>query len=331
MTMGTTPRTGAPRVAVVVSTYRRADRLARLVAALEAQDLDEPVAVVVVDNGSHDDTWDTLARLAAGSTLDLRTLQVEVNRGPAAARNLGWRSVDADHVAFTDDDCVPSPSWLRHLVRALDGADIAQGMTLPNPDHLDRRGPFSRTLVETEEGLYPTCNVAYRRSALERVDGFDAALGWCEDTDLAMRVLKSGGRSAWAPEAVVHHDVHPSDLRAYFKEKLHWEAVARVVGRHPELRSKLHSRYFWRAAHGPAVAAAAGIVVAGGSVGRRSLIGAGAAAALLMPYARHRTRRDPLQAGPRRRLALIPVALAGDLLEVGVLAVASVRYRTLVL
>lgn len=317
-----------PVVTVVVSTFNRARLVPRLLAALEAQELDEPFDVILVDNGSTDDTWDVLQRLRRETTLDLSTVRVEVNRGPAGARNLGWRRSTSSALAFTDDDCVPQPGWLRELLTALDGAELAQGRTLPNPEHGHRHGPFSRTLIETSEGLYPTCNVAYRREALERVGGFDESMRWCEDTDLAMRVLESGGASGWAPEAVVYHDVHPSDVRAYFREKWHWEAIPQLLKRHPQLRAKLYSHWFWRPAHPPALAAVTGLSLV---LARRSPTALAIAAALAVPYVQYRTRRAPLQAGPRRRLALIPVALAGDVLEIGVVLTASVRYRTLVL
>jgi len=114
----------APEITVVVPTYRRPELLARVVAAMEKQTLDrDHFEVVVVDNGSGDDTGAVLADLAARASIRLRPLTIEVNRGPARARNLGWRCSGAPYVAFTDDDCVPEPGWLESGLTQLRFAD----------------------------------------------------------------------------------------------------------------------------------------------------------------------------------------------------------------
>lgn len=320
-----------PVVSVVVATYGRGQRLGRLVAALEAQDLDEPFEVVVVDDGSRDGTWDVLADLADRSTLALRPLRHARNAGAAAARNTGWRAAAGELVVFTDDDCAPLPGWLRAMVAALQEAEVAQGCTIPDPAQAHLDGPFSRTLRETSEGLYPTANVGYKRAALEQVGGFDEGYTACEDTDLALRVLDAGGCSAWVPEALVHHDVHASDLAAYLREKQRWDGVPRIIARHPQLRGEMHSRWFWRASHPPALLAGLGAAVTSGSVRRRRPMGLLVGVGLVYPYLRFRLRTAPVGGGPRRRVAAIPLVLIADLYEVAVLARASVRHRTLVL
>lgn len=136
-----------PKVAVVVPSHGRADRLERLLRALAKQDLPAgDFEVVVVDDASPDGTGAVLAKAEASGTLPLRVLTQPVRRGPAAARNLAWRSTGAPVIAFTDDDCVPDPGWLRAGLAALDGrARVAVGRTAPSPDQLHLAGaPFSR-------------------------------------------------------------------------------------------------------------------------------------------------------------------------------------------
>jgi glycosyltransferase involved in cell wall biosynthesis len=321
-----------PVISVVVPTYRRPERLPGLVAALEAQDLGRPFEVIVVDDGSPDGTWAELQRLAAASSVALIPVRLPANRGAAAARNAGWRRGRAPLVAFTDDDCRPAAGWLAAMVAALESAGLVQGQVRPDP--ADRWGPFSRSLTSTSEDFYATANMGYRREVLEAVGGFDEGYGMraCEDTDLALRAKGRGAVSGFAPDALVHHAVLPSEFRAYLHEKRRWSTVPLVVRRHPELRAKLHSRWFWRASHKPALAAGAGLA---GSLllARRNWSGAIAVgAALGAPYVRYRTRVDPLPGvGPRRRVALLPLALAGDLSEVAVLALGSARHRSLIL
>jgi hypothetical protein len=127
----------------------------------------------------------------------------------------------------------------------------------------------------------------------------------------------------------VHHDVRPSSALVQIRDSARWESVVLIVRKHPEIRSLLHSPMFWKAAHPPALLAAAGVVTAvlPGNRYRRA-----AALALLAPYAKHRVLDSPLPNTRRRqRVALLPAALLVDLAEVAVLAAASVRYRRLVL
>lgn len=324
--------TAAASVAVVVPTHDRAHLLERLVAALARQETPRPFSVVVVDDGSRDETWTMLEKLAASTGLPLVPLRLDPGRGPATARNLGWRATDADVVAFIDDDCVPAPEWLAALANAAARAGMAQGQTLPDPAQASGRGPFSRTLEVTEAtGYYQTCNMAYRRDVLERLGGFDERFRHPtgEDTDLAWRALEDGVDAEFVGAAVVYHDVRPSSFIAHLRDTRRWEGVVLAVHLHPRLRDRFHRRWFWKPSHPPAIAAAMGVALAlapQSSVARRLL-----GLALMAPYVRYRTRVLPLEGGPRRRVAAIPLALVADLAEVAVLASASARYRTLLL
>lgn len=327
----------APAISVVVSTFQRASRLPRLIDALERQDIDQRFEVVIVDNGSSDETWLTLERLSAGSALDLRPVRLAVNRGPSGGRNAGWRAARGSVIAFTDDDCRPTPEWLGRLSGPLCTVDIAQGTTLPDPEHESRWGAFSRSVEITgEDGFYETCNIAYRREWLERLGGFDESFRLTgEDTDLAWRARKAGARTTFVDDAVVYHEVSASDWRSHVRDKFRWGDVPLTVKRHPHLRTEIYAgRWFWRPSHRKALAALGGLVVAGwpaGSVPRRAArIAAGAA--LVRPYVILRTRTAPPgRCGPRRRVALLPFLLASDLLEVGVLLRSSWRHRTLII
>ena len=119
-------------------------------------------------------------------------------RGPAAARNVGWRASGAEWVAFLDDDVVPTPTWKRDLEVDLTGlpAGVAgsQGnITVPLP--ADRRPTdWERNVASLESGKWITADMAYRRQVLEEVGGFDERFirAYREDSDLALRVRQAG-------------------------------------------------------------------------------------------------------------------------------------------
>jgi GT2 family glycosyltransferase len=328
----------ASGVAVVVPTYSRAALLPRLVAGLEAQIGVPDFEVVVVDDASPDNTVEVLEGLAATTALTLRVVRQPRNRGPATARNAGWRATTADCIAFTDDDCAPEAGWLDGLVRGLGHADIAQGRTVPDPDEVDRLGPFSRTLsVGQEDGFYQTCNVAYRRDVLERFGGFDEAFRFPagEDTDLAWRARESGASTTFCADAVVRHAVRPSNLRGALRDTWRWQSAPQAISRHPQLRSLIYRPHIWRPAHPLVLLVLAGLALAISAPwlgGWLSVIAWVVAVACLLPYAVHRVQRNPLPGvGRRRRVLLLPAAFVLDTAEVLACLFGSARYRTLLL
>ena len=215
-------------VSVVVPTRNRADLLPRLLAALGVQEY-PGYEVIVVDDASEDSTP---AILEAWKGAGRRALRMDVPSGSYAARNCGWRTAGGEVVAFTDDDCLPEPGWLSGLVGALQepGAVGAQGVTLADPSEVT---PFTHQLSQRHPGPpYRTCNIAYRRSILERLDGFDASLRWYADNIFGLRARRLGSIS-FAPGAVVHHPPRPRTWR----NRREWLARFQADARHrQELR-----------------------------------------------------------------------------------------------
>ena len=146
-------------------------------------------------------------------------------RGPAAARNVGWRAVDTEWVAFLDDDVVPGPDWIAQLAQDLRGlapdVGASQGcIEVPLPT--DRRPTdLERGTAGLASAQWITADMAYRRAALQRVGGFDERFGraYREDADLALRVIAAGYRIVEGRRRTVH----PVRLRA------RWPASVRNV------------------------------------------------------------------------------------------------------
>lgn len=231
-----------PSVSIVVPVLNGATTLPACLASLRRLDYpSDQLEVIVVDNGSTDDTAALLAREHW-----IRT-EAEPVRGPAAARNRGWRAARGDVIAFTDADCTVDPGWLRALVAPLADRDvgIAGGAILP----IEPATPIQRfgaqlhdhqSAIETCRPAYAiTMNWASRRELLNTVGGFDPRFLRCEDVDLAYRVQQSGYRVVYTAEAIVYHR-NEATLRGLFEEGfLHgWHSVHTLKVHQQYLRQK---------------------------------------------------------------------------------------------
>ena len=311
----------SPDVSVVVATRNRAQRLRALLDALAAQQ-GVSLEAIVVDDASTDSTPEVLERGADG--LELRTLRRSERGGPGTARNAGWRKARAPLVAFTDDDCAPDPGWLGALLdahRARPGA-VLQGRTQPHPDEAARQDAFSRSqLVTSLSPHFPTCNMAYPRELLERLDGFDESFGhYAEDADLAWRAIEGGARAEFVPGALVHHAVHTPGAVFQLRDSQRWADAVRAFGRHPGMREAFSHRLFWRPSHEGLLLGLAGLALRRPSRGLSLL--------LVIPYLRHLRALHGSGAGT---LAALPVHAMVDTAEVVAMVRGSVRFRTLVL
>jgi HAD superfamily hydrolase (TIGR01662 family) len=136
--------------------------------------------------------------------------------GPAAARNLGWRTARTGWIAFLDDDVVPDADWYERLADDLAAlpADVAgtQGrVRVPLP--ADRRPTdWERGTAGLSTSSWITADLAYRRDALAAVGGFDERFprAFREDSDLALRVMDTGSTLARGDRWTTH-PVRPVD------------------------------------------------------------------------------------------------------------------------
>jgi hypothetical protein len=310
-------------VSVIVPAWNAAATLGRTLEALARQRVDGTYEVVVVDNGSEDGTADLLA----AAPPPIRSIRRE--HGLAGeARNDGVAAASGDVLAFTDADCFPEPGWLAAGLRALEGADLVQGLVRPDPT--TPMGPFDRSLwVSRHDGLYQTANLFMRRSAFEAAGGFEdlrddpLARPFGEDVWLAWRARRAGARAAFSEEAVVHHAVLPRGPVGYVRERLGADGFPMLAARVPELRDELLFARAFLSARSAAFDAA--LVGAAAALARRSPLPLAAA----LPYAALVARRS-LQSGARAPLAA-PVEVVADAMTSVALVRGSLRHRAAVL
>jgi glycosyltransferase involved in cell wall biosynthesis len=321
-------------VSVVVPVRDRRDLLAATLDGLQAQTFDD-FEVVVVDDASTDGcAEEALSRRATG--LRVRVVP-SAGRGAVAARRTGVEHSEGDVLAFTDSDCVPRPGWLEAGVKALQaGADVVKGATHPARWPL---APFERSMASFDEGLYPTCNMFYRRSVYERFGGFDGrageqlgfrvgvrakGLGFGEDTLLAWRARRGGAAVVYEEAAAVDHHVFPPDFADAVGRVAVLGAFPALLREVPELEPQL-LRGGWSFGDRSRLPFYASLVAC-------LLHRKGLAAAALMWWAVVRSRDlRSAPVGRWRKAALVPAEMAVDAATGVALGVGSVRARKLVL
>lgn len=199
-------------VSVVICTLGRLRELERCVEALAAGD-EQPAEIVVVDQAPDG--------RAAGLGHGVTCVRAP-DEGVSRARNRGAAEATGDILAFTDDDCVPSPDWIAVLGTAYaGGVDGVTGRVLPLPDGgggvpvSSRTSPVRRTFEGAGAAPWEIGtggNLSLRRSAFDRIGGFDETLGpgtagrAAEDVDLLYRAVAAGCTLVYEPDALVYHE-----------------------------------------------------------------------------------------------------------------------------
>ena len=205
-------------VSIVICSRNRAQQLRRALEAVARIRTKYDWEIVVVDNGSMDETPDVIE--AARSTLPQLRCVVETRRGLGAARDRGWRDARGRLVALTDDDCYVEPDYVDSVVAAFAerpaAGCIGGRILLFDPSDAEVTIDTREAPVRLEPrrflpaGSLHGANLCFRRSTLEQIGGVDPELGAgtpfpCEDIDAVAATLWLGQEAWFDPRPVVRH------------------------------------------------------------------------------------------------------------------------------
>jgi histidinol-phosphate phosphatase family protein len=298
---------------VVIPTAGR-ESLGRLLRKLGSGPGPLPERVLVVDDRRDQRRSLDPGALPPGLADRVRVLRGS-GRGPAAARNVGWREARGEWVGFLDDDVEPAPGWREQLARDLEvGEDVAGSegqIVVPLPR--DRRPTdWERNTAALESARWATADLAYRRSALAAVGGFDERFerAYREDADLGLRVTGAGWRIASGTRRVLHPPRTADPLASVRLQAGNADDV---------LMRALHGPGWRERAGAPAgrlprhlAVAAAGAMAATGAATRRPRLAAIAAALWLAGTVELAWAR--IAPGPRTRTEIATMLLTSALL-----------------
>jgi GT2 family glycosyltransferase len=194
--------------------------------------------VIVVNDGSVD------ATAAIAGEYDFQVIRTE-NRGLSNARNTGLAAATGEIVAYIDDDAYPDPHWLTYLASTfmntnyvgVGGPNITPPGDGPIADCVANSpgNPTHILLSDQEAEHIPGCNMAFRKTALEAIGGFDPQFRVAgDDVDVCWRLRQRGWSLGFSPAAMVWHHRRNS-IRAYLKQQVGYgRAEAMLEKKWPE-------------------------------------------------------------------------------------------------
>lgn len=227
-----------PMISVVVCAYNAERTMEPCLQSLK--DCPYPnYEVIVVNDGSTDTTGEISHRYEGGR---IRVID-QPNMGLSAARNVGIEASKGEIVAYTDSDCVVDPDWLTYLAyKFREGFVAVGGPNFPPPEDtlvpsavaVSPGGPTHVLVNDDVAEHIPGCNMAFVKTKLEEINGFDVAYTAAgDDVDLCWRLQNAGYTIGFSPAAMVWH-FRRNTVRAYLKQQMGYgKAEALLFFKHP--------------------------------------------------------------------------------------------------
>ncbi|MER2598784.1 MAG: glycosyltransferase [Caldilineales bacterium] len=240
------PQTPALRCSVVIPVYNGAAVITRCLDALAAQTVPgDRFEVIVVDDGSTDDTAARVTAWARQHHAPMVQVMRQHHAGPAAARNTGAAQAQAPYLLFTDADCRPTPHWIEAMLAGFAGPEPPAGLMgaycseqtslAARFAQLEFEDRYARMSHQPELDVVATYSAAFRRDIFQQAGGFDPGFPEAnnEDVEFSYRLSEAGHVMRFVPAAQVYHP-HAATWRGYARTKMgrgYWRMV--VYRRYP--------------------------------------------------------------------------------------------------
>jgi cellulose synthase/poly-beta-1,6-N-acetylglucosamine synthase-like glycosyltransferase len=210
-------------VSIIIPTFNGASRVGNCLDALLQQTVGRDAEILVVNDGSTDDTANVVASYSGVRLIS------QVNGGPAAARNRGAEEAKGTIILFTDDDCVPMADWLSAMIEPFNHAEV---IGVKGAYRTRQRSLAARFVQVEYEDRYrmmaglpsidfvDTYSAGFRRDRFLEMNGYDTSfpLACAEDAELSFRMSARGWIMKFVPGAIVYH-THPDTLWRYLQKK----------------------------------------------------------------------------------------------------------------
>ncbi len=205
--------------------------------------IERPDEIIVVDNGSTDETALFVKQWALSHPEIPLRLLTEEKIGPSAARNRGASAVKGDILVFLDADCEAPSDWIQRIQKEISGGTDAGGgpyvahgasLTIERYASLSWFSPSKSELCESpfSSRFLLGGNMALSRKAWESVKGFDESLRTAEDLEISFRIKAKGMALRSLPGLAVTHRVQSSLPKRLSRALRHGMVQAKIVKDH---------------------------------------------------------------------------------------------------
>jgi glycosyltransferase involved in cell wall biosynthesis len=230
------------KLSVVMPVYNAADTIGLQLDALAGQKYEESWELIVVDNGSTDETAAIVAEYRT-RVPELRLVNAAARKGPAYALNVGIAEARGSLLVFCDADDEVAPGWIRAMGEALEQHPLVacrqEVDKLNEPWVRESRGPSLlvhdvglRLPFPPDIPLAPSSGLGIRRSCYEQVGPFDESLLANYDTDYCIRLHRLGVEPVFVPDALL-----------YYRYRDRWGAIFAQARMYAETYAVLQKRY----------------------------------------------------------------------------------------
>ena len=227
------------KISIIIVVRNESNYIKKCLDALLHQSYQE-FEIIVLDNGSADGTGNII-----NSFTDKRIKYIYEPQdfGIAELRNIGINKSVGEYIFFTDADCIPEKHWLEEGRSALETKAYVgvEGKTYYESQQKITIADLN--IYQFAAGEFMTCNIAYTRNILERVDYFDPAFKYGhEDRDLALRVMKHV-KIYFLPDMLVSHQKKRLIPKTLFKRAKRVEDMVYLIKKHGWQKQK---KYGWQ-------------------------------------------------------------------------------------
>ena len=234
-----------PAISVVIATWQRTALLERCLQALINQTISKTnYELIIVTDGPDPETVLFMKQWLRtyNGRVAITCLSLPVKKGPAAARNAGWRKAQAELIVFTDDDCVPQPEcmaqyWLAYTPYQDTAVAFSGHIQVPLSG---LPTDYEMNIFQLEQARFVTANCACSRKALVLTNGLDEefTMAWREDTALEFDLSEKEVPIIKVPGAIIQHPVRTASWGVSIREQKKSMFNALLYKKHTTLYQK---------------------------------------------------------------------------------------------
>ncbi len=234
------------RLSIIIPCFNGADTIASQLEALALQQWSEAWEVIVVDNGSTDNSV-AIVEQYVDKLPNLQIADAGAKKGVAYARNIGIAAASSDAFVICDADDEVSPGWLAAIGDALTKHDFVTGSL-----EFQKLNEPWRVQKQEEKQIEPPgsnqtppfmpwgngCNFGFTRKVLDTIGRFDESLMFAEDIEFSWRAQRAGFKLHFIADAIIHYRLRHGLIANYIQSRNWAKSGVEVRNRYGQMKGK---------------------------------------------------------------------------------------------